>query len=90
MEEKKREILFCGKGYQRQDWCIGLDICLSDIPGEYIREFKGKSYVKIDAIKRKTIGEKGDTHYLKINTWKPEPKEQKRQKSEEPEENLPF
>lgn len=39
-------------------------ICLSDIPKRLIREYNGKKYLSIEVVERKTVGDKGDTHFI--------------------------
>lgn len=77
---------------------ISINLCLSDIPKEHISEFKGKKYIKLslgalqepqyyeDKLKR--------THWLAVDTWKPDLNYKKREsKNDEPEfspDDLPF
>ena len=53
---------------------VGLSLCLSDIPKEFIQKSdkNGKSYVNLDLNKRREVSEYGHTHSLKVNTWKPD------------------
>lgn len=37
---------------------------MSDIPKRLIREFNGKKYLSIEVVERKTVGDKGDTHFI--------------------------
>ncbi len=71
MEEK----LFCGNGKRVTDWKIGISVCLDDIPPEFINvsERNGKRYVNINVVENRE-GENrfGKTHYLEVNTWKPD------------------
>lgn len=55
---------------------ILLDICLSDIPKEFIKtsEKNGKKYLKIVVAERKSVDERGNDHAVKIYV----PKEQRR------------
>lgn len=39
-------------------------LCLSDIPKRLIREYNGKKYLSIEVVERKTVGDKGDTHFI--------------------------
>ena len=62
--------IYCGKG-KPSKFGLKLNICLSDIPPEHTTEFNGKVYVKIDLQELKSVDQKGNTHTLKIDTWKP-------------------
>jgi len=66
----KEEKIYCGQGWQNKDWLTNISVCLSDIPEEHISEYNGKKYVKLSILKRKSIGEKGQTHYITVNTYK--------------------
>jgi len=63
---------------------LNISICLSDIPKEYIYDYNGKKYTKITAVKKREPDNYGKTHYLKIDTWRPE------QKTESKSETPPF
>ena len=69
------EKIFCGSGKEfGQYGSVGLNVCLSDLPKEFIKEYEGKKYIKLNLHKMKTPKEK-QSHYLEVNTWKPEQKQ---------------
>jgi len=50
---------------------ISIDICLSDIPKEFITEAKnGKKYIKLVMVERKEAGKFGETHFVAISQTK--------------------
>jgi hypothetical protein len=58
---------------------INLNICLSDIPKEWIvkSDKNGKSYVKLTVSKRKESDKYGNSHTVTVNTFKPEKQAEK-------------
>lgn len=56
---------------------ILLDICLSDIPKEFIKtsERNGKKYLKVVVAERRSVDERGNDHSVKIYV----PKEQRKE-----------
>ena len=66
--------IYCGNGKRRMDWLVGISICLDDVPAEFIKTGKnGKRYVNLDLCKNKDGADRyGNTHYITVNTWKPE------------------
>jgi len=78
---EKRKVL-CGGGkekvFDNGGRKLNLNLCLSDIPEEYTREWKGKKYVNLIAsTKRDQSGD--NTHYIEVETWRPDGSFQKSQ-----------
>jgi len=87
----KEETIFVGTGWANQEgWAINISVCLSDIPKEYITEYKGKKYIKLGVIKRKSEGDKGQTHFVKVDTYKKEKEQEEDTISPDDLDNLPF
>lgn len=57
---------------------------------EHIYDYNGKKYVNLTVGARKEPDQFGKTHYVKINTFKPEEKKAKSEKVAEPKDDLPF
>ena len=69
---------------------ISCSICLSDLPQEHMFEYNGKKYIKVNvSAKRDGADEYGKTHYLAVDTYKPEPKAEP-VAQESGDEDLPF
>ena len=62
-----------GKGKFDND-LIEVNICLSDLPKEHIFEYNGKEYIKLKVGKKREVDQYGKSHYVEIDTWKPEQK----------------
>jgi hypothetical protein len=64
---------------------VNIDICLSDLPKDWIKksEKNGKSYIKLTVSKRKEADKYGNSHTVIVNTFKPEKQAAKS-------EDLPF
>ena len=62
--------IYCGRGKVfGKEKNVSISICIDNIPKEYCREFKGKTYVRLNLYKTKYVGEK-HSHYLTVDTWK--------------------
>jgi len=83
------EKIYCGSGVSKFDGnLINVSVCLTDIPKEYMFEYNDKKYVKLNvSSKRDGADEYGKTHYLTVDTFKPE---QKKEESKKQEADLPF
>jgi hypothetical protein len=84
------EKIYVGSGTSKFDGnLISCSICLSDLPQEHMFEYNGKKYIKVNvSAKRDGADDYGKTHYVAIDTFKPEPKtEPVEEKSDE---DLPF
>lgn len=96
----EKTVIYCGSAKQINDGFIKITVCLSDLPKEFIFEYNGKKYIKLDLAKKPEVDKYGKTHSLKVDTWKPEPKiEGNYQKADEkvamtetnePTDDLPF
>jgi hypothetical protein len=63
--------IYCGRA-KTVNQGLKLNICLDDIPQEHITTSKnGKRYVKLDAWPLHQVDERGNTHSVKVDTWKP-------------------
>ena len=82
------EKIYCGSGVSKFDGqMVSTSLCLTDIPKEYMFEYNGKKYVKLNvSAKRDGADEYGKTHYVTVDTFKPEPKKETAKK----EADLPF
>lgn len=66
--------IYCGSG-KAGKYGINLNLCLSDLPKEHINEYKGKKYIKLKVGEKRQADQYGKTHYLEVDTWKPEKKD---------------
>ena len=57
---------------------------LRDNSKDYIYKYDGKEYVKLKTVKKREVDQYGKTHYVEVDTWKPEKKKQTE------EDDLPF
>ena len=86
MSEEIKKI-YVGSGISKFDGDqVACSLCLTDLPQEHMFEYSGKKYIKLIVQKKREADQYGKTHYVAIDTWKPEPKK------EEPKEDkdLPF
>lgn len=71
-----KDKIFIGSGVEKFDGnLIESAICLTDITknaSEYIYDYNGKKYINIKTQKKKETDEYGKTHFVEVNTWKPE------------------
>ena len=83
------EKIYVGNGVSKFDGqMVSMSVCLSDLPKEHMFEYNGKRYIKLNvSAKRDGADDYGKTHYVKINTFKPEPQNNSTEKKEEA---LPF
>ena len=84
------EKIYVGTGVSKFDGnMISCSVCLTDLPQEHMFEYNGKKYIKLNVSSKKGgADEYGKTHYVAIDTFKPETK-----KAEAPapaDEDLPF
>jgi CelD/BcsL family acetyltransferase involved in cellulose biosynthesis len=82
--------IYVGSGVSKFDGDqVACSLCLTDLPQEHMFEYNGKKYVKLIVQKKREADQYGKTHYVAIDTWKPEPKvEEKKVAEQEP--DLPF
>tara|TARA_R110000751_G_scaffold16235_1_gene51599 strand:- start:2575 stop:2829 length:255 start_codon:yes stop_codon:yes gene_type:complete len=84
MEEK----IYVGSGTEKFDGnLVSCSLCLSDLPSEHIQTGRnGKKYINLNVQKKKETDQFGKTHYVAVDTWKPEPKKE----VEDSNKDLPF
>ena len=83
------EKIYVGNGTSKFDGnMISRSVCLTDLPQEHMFEYNGKKYIKLNvSAKKDGEDEYGKTHYLSVDTWKPEPK---KETAPAVDEDLPF
>ena len=69
------EKIYCGKGKQGQ-YGLRVNLCLSDIPAEHTNAFNNKTYVNLDISQLRQPDQRGNTHTVTVNTWKPQGQQQ--------------
>jgi len=88
MKEPKEKI-YVGSGKSKFDGDqVAISVCLTDLPRDWMFEYKDKKYVKLIVQKKKEEDQYGKTHYVAIDTFKPE--QQPAAPSEVVKEDLPF
>tara|TARA_Y100001938_G_C8048116_1_gene410112 strand:+ start:1139 stop:1396 length:258 start_codon:yes stop_codon:yes gene_type:complete len=82
------EKIYVGSGISKFDGnMVSVSLCLSDVPKEHMFEYNGKKYVKLNvSAKRDGADEYGKTHYVSVDTYKPEAKKEPAKKQAD----LPF
>ena len=65
------EKIYCGKG-KKSNYGIKLNICIDDIPPEYISTFKDKRYIRLELSEMRNVDQRGNTHTVTVYTWKPD------------------
>tara|TARA_R100001163_G_C5064166_1_gene201668 strand:+ start:106 stop:363 length:258 start_codon:yes stop_codon:yes gene_type:complete len=82
------EKIYVGNGVSKFDGqMVSMSVCLSDLPKEHMFEYNGKRYIKLNvSAKRDGADEYGKTHYVTVDTFKPEAKKEPAKK----EAALPF
>jgi hypothetical protein len=85
------EKIYIGKGKESK-YGIKFSICLSDIPEEHTFEYNGKTFVKLEITQMRKADDRGKTHTVTVDTWKPEEKVETRVDTSEEKDNsgLPF
>tara|TARA_X000001036_G_C20459132_1_gene716679 strand:+ start:617 stop:877 length:261 start_codon:yes stop_codon:yes gene_type:complete len=83
------EKIYVGNGVSKFDGqMVSMSVCLSDLPKEHMFEYNGKRYIKLNvSAKRDGADEYGKTHYVTVDTFKPEPKKEEPKQQEA---DLPF
>jgi|TARA_R110000796_G_scaffold26700_3_gene73839 hypothetical protein len=86
-----QEKIYVGNGVSKFDGnMISCSVCLSDLPKEHMFEYNSKRYIKLNVSSKKDgADEYGKTHYLTVDTFKPEVKKEEAASPAE-EEDLPF
>ncbi|MDA9247090.1 hypothetical protein N9P25_02060 [Flavobacteriaceae bacterium] len=93
MSEVKDKI-YVGSGKEKFDGDqVAVSVCLSDLPKDWIFEYNNKKYVKLIVQKKRETDQYGKTHYVAIDTFKPDAKNSQSDTPPaptEPEDDLPF
>jgi len=72
MNEEK---IYVGSGKKHAEYdIVNVSVCLSDLPKEHMFEYQGKQYIKLTVAAKKETDQYGKTHYVAVDTWKPEEK----------------
>jgi hypothetical protein len=89
---ENQEKIFVGSGKEKFDGnLVETTICLTDINDkakDFIFEYEGKQYIKLKTVKKKQVDQYGKSHYIEVDTWKPEAKAENTSKDES--DDLPF
>tara|TARA_R110002096_G_scaffold337171_2_gene530518 strand:+ start:905 stop:1177 length:273 start_codon:yes stop_codon:yes gene_type:complete len=89
--ENKKEKIYVGSGVEKFDGdLVQASVCLTDITNnakDFIFEYEGKKYIKLKVVKKRETDQYGKTHYVEVDTWKPEPKTSEPVKQDD---DLPF
>ena len=80
--------IYCGKAKEVEgNYGIyyRINLCITDIPSEHITKLSnGKEYVNLDLNMMRARDDKGNTHTLTVNTWKPNQQPQGGARRQEP------
>jgi hypothetical protein len=65
--------IYCGSAKTvGQFGILAVSLCLDELPQEYITTAKnGKRYINLKVCPKKAVDQFGKTHYVEIDTWKP-------------------
>jgi len=79
MEQQQVPKIYVGNGVEKFDGDVvefALNLSKLKEAGEHVFEFNGQKYIKLKVCKnREGVNQYGKTHYVEVNTFKPEPKE---------------
>ena len=85
----KSEKIYVGNGTEKFDGGIvqfSLNLTkLGKDAGEHMFDYNGDKFIKLKVVKKREADEYGKTHYVEVDTFKPEPK-----KANTVEDDLPF
>lgn len=81
-QQNDRKYIGSGKKVGNYD-LINVSICVSDIPKDEIREYKGKKYLNITVGAKRAPDQFGKTHSVWINDFKPDKSKAKGQNEEQ-------
>lgn len=89
MSEQK---IYVGNGVSKFNGeMVSCSLCLTDLPQEHMFEYNGKKYIKLNvSSKRDGVDEYGKTHYITVDTFKPEEKTAPAKEPVKAELDLPF
>ena len=62
---------------------VSISVCLSDLPKDWKFEYNNKEYVKLIVQKKREVDQYGKTHYVAIDTFKPEAKTEEKKTEED-------
>lgn len=89
--------IYVGQGVKRGEYdIVNISICLNDIPKEHRQVAKnGKTYANLVVAGKREKDQYGKTHYVAIDTWKPDPDYKKTEqatpaKAAPKDDDLPF
>ena len=75
-QEQGQEKIYCGKAVERTNqWgqYFSVNLCLTDIPEEHVRTLdNGKRYVNLKITEMRQPDDRGNTHTVLVDTWKPD------------------
>ena len=73
---QEQEKIYCGKAVERTNqWgqYFSVNLCLTDIPEEHVRTLdNGKRYVNLKITEMRQPDDRGNTHTVLVDTWKPD------------------
>lgn len=90
----KTETIYCGNGkevvFEDGSSIVNFSVALSKIK-DHVYEYKGEKYINLTiAGNRDGENEYGKTHYVKVNTYKPEEKTATTKATATSDDGLPF
>jgi len=92
-ETKTTEKIYVGSGKRVKDYdMVNITINLTKLSkegSEYFFEYDGNKYAKFNVVGKKETDEYGKTHYVAVDTFKPDAKEESKDDSKGGDE-LPF
>jgi len=89
--ENKTERFYVGNGVAKFDGDqVACSLCLSDLPKEHVFEYEGKKYIKLKVTKKREVDQYGKSHYVEVDTWKPEQKQVQQSQQVQQDDDLPF
>jgi hypothetical protein len=86
------EKIYVGNGVSKFDGdMVSCSLCLTDLPQEHMFEYKGKKYIKLNVCSKKAgEDEYGKTHYVTVDTFKPDQPKKEYENATKQEVDLPF
>jgi hypothetical protein len=72
------EKIYVGSGVSKFEGnLIACSVCLTDLPQEHMFEYEGKKYIKLVVQQKRETDQYGKTHYVAVDTFKPDPNHKK-------------
>tara|TARA_R110000824_G_scaffold181444_1_gene362241 strand:+ start:3954 stop:4232 length:279 start_codon:yes stop_codon:yes gene_type:complete len=70
--------IYCGSGIEKFDGdLVDIVIDIDKVNAQQtIFEYSGKRYIKLKVVKKRETDQYGKTHYVQVDTWEPEKKEE--------------